>query len=101
MCRGKSQVLVNGNLGIEIRCCGGLRRGGPLSPLIFTFVADVLTKMVFECQYCWPPPIVWPPNSPQMVSRSCNTQTIHSYLGGMTWKRLLCFNGLYDALNYG
>lgn len=37
---------MNGKIGRDIHCSRGLRQGDPLSPLIFTLVADGLNKMM-------------------------------------------------------
>ena len=39
-------ILVNGNAKGWVKAYRGLRQGNPLSPFLFTFVVDVLSRLV-------------------------------------------------------
>jgi hypothetical protein len=41
---------MNNYVGLCFLSCKGVRQGDPLSPLLFNFAADVLTKMVISAQ---------------------------------------------------
>jgi hypothetical protein len=47
---GTVAVKVNGEIGPYFQSHQGVRQGNPLSPLLFNFVADCLTRMVIKAQ---------------------------------------------------
>lgn len=47
---GKTHISCNGWMGKEIKCKGGLREGDPLSPLLFTLVADGLNTIIVKAK---------------------------------------------------
>lgn len=47
---GTVSVKVNSKIGTYIKSHKGVRQGDPLSPILFNFVADCLTRMVHKAQ---------------------------------------------------
>ena len=47
---GMVSVKVNNKIGSYIKSYKGVRQGDPLSPILFNFVADCLTRMVHKAQ---------------------------------------------------
>ena len=47
---GTVSVKVNNKIGTYIKSYKGVRQGGPLSPILFNFVADCLTRMIHKAQ---------------------------------------------------
>jgi hypothetical protein len=47
---GTVSVKVNNRIGSYIKSFKGVRQGDPLSPILFNFVADCLTRMVHKAQ---------------------------------------------------
>ena len=43
-------ILVNGNAKGLVKAFRGLRQGNPLSPFLFTLVADVLSRLMFRAE---------------------------------------------------
>lgn len=50
VCRGIVSVKLNNKIGPYIKSYRGVRQGDPLSPILFNFVADCLSRMVFRAQ---------------------------------------------------
>jgi hypothetical protein len=47
---GTVAVKINGQLGAYFQSYKGVKRGDPLSPLLFNIAANCLTQMVFKTQ---------------------------------------------------
>ena len=47
---GTVSVKMNNKIGPYIKSYKGVRQGDPLSPILFNFVADCLTRMVHKAQ---------------------------------------------------
>ena len=47
---GTVSVKMNNKIGPYIKSYKGVRQGDPLSPILFNFVADCLTRMVHQAQ---------------------------------------------------
>jgi len=49
-CRGTVSIKLNDSYGPYIKSFQGVRQGDPLSPILFNFVVDCLTRMVLKAQ---------------------------------------------------
>lgn len=47
---GTVSIKINNKIGEYIKTYNGVRQGDPLSPILFNFVADCLTRMVLKAQ---------------------------------------------------